>query len=896
MSDPRTNWAKTLTFTPTRSAESARHPATFQELRQRVGAATEAGRHVHAVGSFWSFTGAAAGAEVSLGPAHDELSDPAIDGAPDGLKLAEIARPGGYGSKLGQALLPAIRTAGRAFARVGCLVSVKEAVDALEAEGLGLVTMGSRTGQRVVGVISTGTHGGDFDLPPIADTVRAIHLITHAGTELWIEPASARITADSGVKLLDGCAGVTVRADDGLFRAALVAVGSLGVIASVVLEVRPMYALSERSRWMRWDDVRAKLADGTAFTDVAALTDPARPHPSGGAASGPLRADGYRHLEVLLNPYPDRQGVRWAYVCTRVEHPTATAPDFVRPESAVSQVAIYIAVESGNPERYHDTLEELIGSTRTDTPAAHRYLSVQDTKGRKSQPAYSSELVLSTKGGAHLEAIDEMLAQIDRLSRDTDYEFSGFLSLRFTRASQGLLAMQASSDASERFCHVEVFALQEIFWGQVEPQELEGKNEDYLDAIFEVAARHGGRTHWGQWAHPEHPHAIAQFPGAATFLDEKRALAGEGPVGLFDNAFTVRAGLVPLDGWALVGDGLLPTGSTGAPFDTRALRRHAPSVVTAGTRWYAAAASGDGLPALSGHDGARATSFAGLGLEHGRFVDGEVALAANHDGRLELFARTDDGRIQHAWARKTPNLRLTALEALDGDARFGASPAVARDRSGCLVLLAVDTQRRVLRRRQRAPGSTWRSWETTGSPFVSGALAVIDVPGTGLVVAARDTAGKLVLGAQTGPGQDDGFAWHTLAEACDAEPGLVASPSGVVVAYFQGGVFRALALPAAAIASGALPATTPISSPTSSRPLVASRPAMLVTGSELLVAYPVESGALALHRHALAGGTWLAEQRIAASLVSAVSLLRTGDRVTAVGKLAHDLVIRRVVA
>ncbi len=894
MSDPRTNWAKTLTFTPTRGAESARHPRTFQELSQRVRDATEAGRHVHAVGSFWSFTGAPSGHEVSLGPAHDEVTDP--HGAPDELKLAEVARPGSYGGKLGVALLPAVKSAGRAFARVGCLVSVKEAVDALAAEGLGLVTMGSRTGQRVVGVISTGTHGGDFDLPPIADTVRAVHLVTHGGAELWIEPASARITTDAGVKLLDGASGVTVKADDGLFEAAIVSVGALGVIASVVLEVRPMYALSERSVWMKWDDVRARLADGTAFTSVAGLTDPANPHPSG-AASAPLRSDGYRHLEVMVNPYPDRAGVRWAFVATRVEHPidATTRPDFERAESAISQAAIYIAVESGNPERYHDTLRELIGSTRTNTPGAHRYLSVQDTKGRKSQPAYSSELVVSTKGGAHLAAIDEMLAQIDRLSRDTDWEFSGFLSLRFTRSSRGLIAMQSSTDPSERFCHVEVFALQEIFWGTVKPQELEGKNEDYLDALFDVSERHEGRTHWGQWAHPEHPHSIRGFPRAQAFLEEKRALAGDGPIGLFDNSFTVRAGLVPLDGWAFVGEGLVPTAATGAPFDTRTLRQTAPSVVARAARMYTAAASGDGVPALSRHDGSRSTSFEAIGVEHGQRVDGRLVMAANLDGRLEAFARFDDGRIQHAWARRTPDLRFTAFEAFDGEPRFGASPVVVRDRTGCLAMLAVDTQRRVLRRRQKSAGATWKAWETTGSPFVSGALAALVDPSCGLIVAARDTTGKLVLGAQVGLGQDDAFQWHTLSEACDAEPSLVFTPGGVVVSYFQGGLLRAFAVPAAALRASSAPSLTPLSSPTSSPPLVASQPASILWGAELVVAYPTRTGALALHRHALSGTGWASEQRVAAKLVSAVELVVLGQHVTAVGKLAHDLVIRRVV-
>lgn len=895
MADTRTNWAKTHDFLPAREAESLRHPATITELRQRVAAATAAGRHVHAVGSYWSFSDAPAGNDVSLGPARDEQTDPASSSAADSLKLAEIAKGTAYAGKLGGALTASVKQQQRSFVRLGGFVAVKEAIDALDAEDLALITMGSRSGQRVVGAFMTGTHGGDFDLAPIADTVRAIHLITHGGNDVWIEPASARITTDAGVKLLDGVApGVRIEANDALFDAALVSVGSMGVIASVVLEARAMYGLSERVRWMPWLDVRAKLIDGTVFSDVAGLTDPTRPHPGGGHASAPLRSDGYRHLEIMINPYPDPQGVRWAFVATRVEHAQWSATDFARPDNKINEVALYLAVESGNPERYHEQLKELIGSTRADTPGAHRYLSVQDTKGRKSQPAYSSELCISTEGNAHVAAIDDMLSQIDRLRRDTPWEFSGFMSLRFTRASRGAIAMQSSSDPTDRFCHVEVFALQEIFWATVKPKELEGRNEDYVDALFDASERHGGRTHWGQWAHPEHPHTIAGFPRKQVFLDAKRALAGESPIASFDNAFSVRAGLVPTANWAFVGDGVVPTKGSRAPYDTKSLRERAPTALVSGTRVFVAAASGDGAPALSRHDGTRSLSFRPLELESSRYLDGSLVIAANHDARLELFARADDGRIFHAWAKKTPDQNLTSFDEFDGSERFVCSPAIVRDGASCLTMIAIDTNKRVLRRRQRNAGGNWHGWNATGSPFVSGACAA--VWSGGIVVAARDALGKIVLGAQTSADQDAAFQWHTLNESADAEPTLVVSPQGLVVAYFQGGVLRAFAIAAASIRAAGTPSITPISSTTASAPRFVHAPGALITGSELVVAYPIANGKLAVHRHALSGGTWAAESVVDATLVSAVSLVPSANGVTAVGKIAHDLVVRRVIA
>ena len=42
-------------------------------------------------------------------------------------------------------------------------------------------TLGGAGGQTVVGAVSTGTHGGDFRQPPLADAVRAIHLVADGG-------------------------------------------------------------------------------------------------------------------------------------------------------------------------------------------------------------------------------------------------------------------------------------------------------------------------------------------------------------------------------------------------------------------------------------------------------------------------------------------------------------------------------------------------------------------------------------------------------------------------------------------------------------------------------------------------------------------------------------------
>ena len=46
-------------------------------------------------------------------------------------------------------------------------------------------TLGGAGGQTVFGALTTGTHGGDFRMPPIADAVMAMHLVVDGGKHFW---------------------------------------------------------------------------------------------------------------------------------------------------------------------------------------------------------------------------------------------------------------------------------------------------------------------------------------------------------------------------------------------------------------------------------------------------------------------------------------------------------------------------------------------------------------------------------------------------------------------------------------------------------------------------------------------------------------------------------------
>src|SRR5690606_1240318 len=139
----------------------------------------------------------------------------------------------------------------------------------------------------------------DFDAPPMADSVRAIHLVAADGTQRWIEPANGAIT-DRG-RLTTAQRHIArdhIHYDDDMFSAALVSLGTLGVIVSVILEVRAQYSLNEVVHPVTWAVIRRQLLDGSLFGD-----GPGDP-PWLAAHEAPTRGPRVpKAVSVFINPY-----------------------------------------------------------------------------------------------------------------------------------------------------------------------------------------------------------------------------------------------------------------------------------------------------------------------------------------------------------------------------------------------------------------------------------------------------------------------------------------------------------------------------------------------------------------------------------------------------------------
>ncbi len=201
------NWAGNESAQPRRSAL----PRSSDEVADEVRRAAADGLTVRMAGSGHSFTPAA---------------------ATDGVLL----RPGGMTS-----IRSVDAAAGLVTVEAGCPLHVLNA--SLLARGLSLANMGDIQVQTVAGAIQTGTHGTGRDIGGMAAQVAGLELVLADGT-------IASCSADSPA--------------DGLFDAARVGLGALGVVTAVTFRVVPAFLLEAREQPMRWSEVISRLDELTS--------------------------------------------------------------------------------------------------------------------------------------------------------------------------------------------------------------------------------------------------------------------------------------------------------------------------------------------------------------------------------------------------------------------------------------------------------------------------------------------------------------------------------------------------------------------------------------------------------------------------------------------------------
>ncbi len=256
-----------------------------------------------------AYQASAAGAELHTAGSGHAFEDVAV--AKDRMvSLAQLKSPLSY--VLDAALTDARRAvqddpaAASKLFHVHGGITIGELNEVLAANGLAMITLGGANVQTLAGAVATSTHGGDIGLPPLPDVIQAVHLVTAAGQQVWIERASAPVTTDDRLRAVmqrwePVAAEIQIRRDDDLVNAVVVACGRFGVIYSVVLDVVRAFRLAEYTVKLPAATVLGRLRAGLGGVDagsglaplLAALPGPP-PYVSANTASG------LRYLNVTL--------------------------------------------------------------------------------------------------------------------------------------------------------------------------------------------------------------------------------------------------------------------------------------------------------------------------------------------------------------------------------------------------------------------------------------------------------------------------------------------------------------------------------------------------------------------------------------------------------------------
>lgn len=119
---------------------------------------------------------------------------------------------------------------------------------------LSLQAISGSPGATLAGALATGTHGAEFNWPLVVDRVKAVYLVGPGGLHWWIEGSESiadpqKIQAaypDIALeRIISGAAAPGGIVSKDWLNAAVVSMGSIGVLYSVVLEVVPIFGVHE---------------------------------------------------------------------------------------------------------------------------------------------------------------------------------------------------------------------------------------------------------------------------------------------------------------------------------------------------------------------------------------------------------------------------------------------------------------------------------------------------------------------------------------------------------------------------------------------------------------------------------------------------------------------------
>jgi hypothetical protein len=386
-------------------------------------------------------------------------------------------------------------------------IRLRELNKVLQARGLALSNMGGYDAQTVAGVLGTSTHGSGISFGPIADAIRSLDLVATGGMVHRVEPhdgptdPAAFHAAHPERELIQ---------DDDTFHAVVVGMGCMGIVYAATIAVEPSYCLKEARTITTWDAVKAGLLDPERTV---------------------LRQ--HRHYELLVNPYPGKDGQHVCLVTTRDRvpcrrrHAVRARSWLVELTSAFPLTSSILNVILGLWPRIAPRLidAQMKAIARKDFEnVSYRVLNIGNANLLR---AYSSEIGVPVEGDTHVRAVERVFDVAAQRRRLGEAFHSSAFSLRFVKGSPAFMSMMHRRDTMM----IELILLTHTEGGM----ELLAAHEEALYAL-------GGRPHWGQvnTLTGSHNLVTSMYPRYADWLAVHRRFNASG---VFDGPFSKRVGI-----------------------------------------------------------------------------------------------------------------------------------------------------------------------------------------------------------------------------------------------------------------------------------------------------------------------------------------------------------------
>ena len=334
----------------------------------------------------------------------------------------------------------------------------------LDVLGLAMANLGDIDAQTVAGAISTGTHGTGAKLGGLATQVVALEMVLADGSVV-------RCSADER---------------PGLFHAARVGLGALGVISTVTLRCVPAFVLHAREFPGRLDAVLEEFDHLTAVED---------------------------HVEFHWFPHSDRVIVKRN---NRVDSPAA-------PLSAARRFYEYEVMENGAFGLVCRLAKAVPATTRTLNRVCGSLISARDYRDVSHRVFVTPRRVrfVEAEYAVPRAALHDVLRELRAAVAALDFGVIVPVEVRVARGDDIWLSTAQGRDTAYIAVH----------------QYIGMPYRPYFDAFERIAGAVGGRPHWGKMHRLTADELRGRYPH---FEDFRRVRAEVDPDGKFGNAYLAR--------------------------------------------------------------------------------------------------------------------------------------------------------------------------------------------------------------------------------------------------------------------------------------------------------------------------------------------------------------------